>query len=187
MAYLIVYAHPNTCCFCPKILEVVKRRLNQTKQSYELIDLYALKFNPVLPEKEHYTAGNHKIGADVKKFQEQIKIADHLIFIYPIWWGSMPAILKGWFDRVLTPGFAFEYESGLPKRLLKNKKATIFTTSGGPRAYYFLTRHCNQKLIKRDILWFCGIKSLVYQIYSARKLTLEQELKIEKLVKRVLA
>ncbi len=170
MKYLIIYAHPQTGCFCAEILKQVEQRLKKHKDSYRVLDLYRMKYDPRLKEQEHYTSGGKAISPDNQKMQQHIKEADRLIFIYPIWWGSMPAILKGWFDRILTPGFAFKYQGVIPIGLL-NKKAIVFMTSGGPGLYYFLTGFRNHKVIKNDILRFCGIKSKIVQIYSAQQLT----------------
>lgn len=181
---LIVYAHPETDGHCKRILEETKKQLESQKKEYRVIDLYQIKYNPILSKEEHYTSGNYEIGKDTLVLQEEIKRCTGLVFIYPIWWVTMPAILKGFFDRVLTPRFAFKYVRGVPIGLLRDKKAVIFTSSGGPRIYYwFMIRGRQKAAIRKDILKFCGIKSKFYQIYSAKKLN---DSKIEK-IKRVVS
>jgi len=98
----------------------------------------------------------------------------------------MPAILKGFFDRVITPRFAFKYEGLIPKGLLKGKKAIVFFTTGGPTPFYKLTGNQPKRNITM-ILKFCAIKTKVYQFGSAKKLTKDRKIKIEKTVKKALS
>ena len=107
---LIIYAHPNKEGNCGKILNFTEKTLKEKNIGYELIDLYENKYNPCLLDKEHYTSGKFEISEQNKAFQKQIQENKNIIFIYPIWWGSMPAILKGFFDRVFTSRFAFKYK-----------------------------------------------------------------------------
>ena len=181
MKTLIVYAHPKTHGHCSTILSEVERILEHNKISYDILDLYKMKYNPVLHEKEHYTAGNHNISKQNKMIQNLIKKSDKLIFIYPNWWNSPPAILKGFFDRVLTPKFAYEFDKGIPKKLLTGKKAAVFVTSGSKWLLYrIFEKGLASYLIKKYVLKFCGIKTKVFEIGSATKLDSKQVKKIQK-------
>ncbi len=183
MKNLIIYSHPKTNGHCPEILKQVIKKL----KSFELIDLYSVGYDPVLHEDELYTIGNKKITKQNKIFQEQIKKADRLIFIYPIWWGAMPAILKGWIDRVFVSGFAFKYDNKIPTGLLKGKEAIVFVTTGAPKLFSWLfERGRFIKNIRKEILGFCGIKSKVYQIDFAMKLDDKQKQKIKKIIDKTL-
>ena len=155
----IIYAHPNTGGHCAEILKNVKKILNRKKIGFKVYDLYSMRYDPVLHETEHYTVGRRKVSKENRLFQKMITESDTMIFIYPIWWGHMPAILKGFFDRVFTSGFAFRYEHGRPIGLLNGKKAIIFTTSGGPKLFYTLTFNLPKRMICTFILKFCGIRS----------------------------
>lgn len=105
-----------------------------------------------------------------------------MIFIHPIWWNGPPAILKGFFDRVLLPRFAYKFEKGMPIKLL-NKKAVLFVSHGGPKLYTdFILRNRGIKIITKDTLGFCGIKTKVYKINNAKKLNEKKEKEIEKMV-----
>lgn len=93
---------------------------------------------------------------------EKIKKADHLVWIYPTWWAGMPAILKGFIDRLFLPGFAFEYQekSPFPKQLLKGKTSEIITTMDAPVWYYKLVyKNAGVNMLKKGILDFCGVKN----------------------------
>lgn len=155
---LIIYAHPNTEGYNKEILRNVLSHLNKKNKEYKLLDLYHMNFNPVLDQDELIIKGG-VLSTDTLKFQKDISEHNKLIFIYPIWWGSMPAILKGFADKVFSQGFAYKYVNGRPKGLLKNKEALVFSTSGAPDFYNFLTCKKFTKRLTKDVLSFCGIKS----------------------------
>lgn len=181
MDVLIIYAHPHTGGHCEEALLKLTESLESTKKSYKILDLYSMNYDPILHENEHYTRGNKTISKETEEMQDLLKKADKIVFIYPVWWASMPAILKGYFDKVLTPGFAFKYESGLPIGLLKGKKAAIIITSGGNKLLLkIFMGDVQKKLIKDDILGFCGIKSKLFHIDSATRFTDSQKKKIAK-------
>jgi len=190
---LVIYAHPNTQGHCSIIKDEVRKQLDGKKEEYEFIDLYAMKYDPILHEKEHYTAGEYAISDQNKKFQKKVADANKLIFIYPIWWNSMPAILKGWLDRVLTSHFAFKFtpkrflgmEIAIPVKLLKGRKALLFITGGTNRflAWTFL-RDRAAKIMGKDTLGFCGIKTQVCQFGGCVKMTDKKAEELRKGVQR---
>ncbi|MBW2998048.1 NAD(P)H-dependent oxidoreductase, partial [Candidatus Woesearchaeota archaeon] len=103
-------------------------------------------------------------------------------FIYPTWWNSMPAMLKGFLDKVFTGDYAFKYINGIPRGLLKGK-AAVFTTSGAPNIFYFLfLRNISLKLVTKFTLKFCGIKSKGYCLGGAHILNEKNKKRIEKMV-----
>jgi len=116
-----------------------------------------MNYDPVLKASEHYTAGGKEISKQNLDIQKKIKKADQLIFIYPVWWYSPPAILKGFLDRILTSPFAYKYTKGIPRGQLKDKRAIVFCTTGGPTWYYWFSGNLPKRSIK-TILSFCGIK-----------------------------
>lgn len=171
---LIIYAHPKHQGHSARILEQVRHELVLREEQFEIVDLYALKYDPVLHANEHYTSGGRDIAKENKALQEKIAKAERLVFVFPVWWGSMPAILKGFFDRVLTSRFAYRYVKmpfpllGLryrPVGLLKGKRAAVFMTVGSPRWVHALfTRNAQQFVLRRNILGFCGIRSRIYTL-----------------------
>jgi len=91
--------------------------------------------------------------------QEQLRWADHLVIVYPLWLGSMPALLKAFFEQVMRPGFAFAYRKGrgLPRKLLAGKSARIVVTMGMPSMYFRLYyRSHSVRSLARNILGFVG-------------------------------
>mgnify|MGYP001596856675 CR=1 FL=1 len=185
MKILIIYAHPATTGHCSAILKEVQATLNSKNIEYEIIDLYKIKYDPILHENEHYTAGNFHITKQNREMQEKIKQTDKFIFIYPVWWNTMPAVLKGFFDRVLTPHFAYYFKGRIPIKLLRGKKALVFITLSSPNilSYFFMGDRA-RRIIKKEILGFCGIKSKVYKIGNATKLTPRKIEKIKSVVKK---
>ena len=100
-----------------------------------------------------------KPGAVVRAQQREIEWAQHVVILFPLWLGSMPALLKGWFEQVLRPGFAFGEERGrgLPKRLLKGRSARVIVTMGMPGLFYRLVYRAHSlKSLERNILAFVG-------------------------------
>ena len=131
MTTLIIYAHPNTPGHAPETLKLVEQYHKEHNLTYEILDLYKMKYDPVLHEKEHYTSKGYDVSDVNKKIQEKILKTDRLVFIYPVWWNSMPAILKGFIDKVFIPRYAYHFEpfpiiGGRPIPHLKGKKAAVF-------------------------------------------------------------
>ncbi|MGY5485687.1 NAD(P)H-dependent oxidoreductase [Paenibacillus sp. ALE2] len=123
-----------------------------------LLQLSALDFNPNL-------LGGYRnklpLEPDLIQAQESIKWAEHLVFVFPIWWGSLPALMKGFIDRTFMPGFAFKYQKGkpLPDKLLKGRTARLITTMDGPYWYYrFFQGQPGHRMMKDSTLHLCGVK-----------------------------
>ncbi|MCB9810756.1 MAG: NAD(P)H-dependent oxidoreductase [Candidatus Nomurabacteria bacterium] len=184
---LIIYAHPKTTIAgnCQHILEAVKKQLGCNSKQYKLLDLYTENFNPVMSASEHYVSGGKQINPDIERYQCLFKKSKYIVLIHPIWWGGMPAILKGFFDRLLTPGFGYKYIKGIPHKLFKDKKAVVFQTSGGPWWWTNVVQNARARYnIKNDILGFVGIESHVLLLTNARAVTEKQKERIRKLTKR---
>ncbi|MDR1614802.1 MAG: NAD(P)H-dependent oxidoreductase [Campylobacteraceae bacterium] len=103
-----------------------------------------------------------ELEPDIKESIEKIKWADHVVFIYPLWWGSYPAIMKGFIDRVFLPKVAFDYdENNKRKMFFQDKSARIIVTMEQPVWYYkLICRSCATVQLKHITLNFCGIKKV---------------------------
>ncbi len=120
----------------------------------DVITVAALDF-PLLAGKADWETGVP--CADIQQAQEKIAAAEHLVFFYPLWLGSMPALLKGFLEQVLRPGFAFGGKQKWEKKL-KGKSARVVITMGMPSAIYrWYFRAHSLKSFERSILSFCGI------------------------------
>jgi len=133
----IIYAHPYEKSFNHAILERVQALLDAKGQEYRLIDLYADGFNPVYTKEELALFREGKaLDPLVLQYQEALKDSKRLIFIFPIWWADMPAIVKGFLDKVLLRTFAYmENRVGLLEGRLDIDEALVISTStaGGAR------------------------------------------------------
>ncbi|WP_312117144.1 NAD(P)H-dependent oxidoreductase [Brevibacillus reuszeri] len=129
MKACIVFAQEGTDSFCHAILSRVKQSLDKQRISYELRDLYQMQFQPVFTSEDMHRVEQGTMSEDIASEQTIITDADLLVMIYPVWWWSAPAILKGYIDRIFTNGFAFRYAENGPVGLLQNKQAIVITTT----------------------------------------------------------
>ncbi len=152
MHVLLVYAHAEPTSFTGALKDAALEVLSKAGHSVEVSDLHAEGFNPVAgrhdftaildPHRFHYQSEQdhaHQTGSfapDIVREQQRVARAELMVWIYPIWWGGMPAILKGWFDRVFAYGFAYSdgkrYDSGY----FRDKRGILCLTTGGTRARF---------------------------------------------------
>ena len=135
MHIYILFAHPSKRSFSGAVLEAFSRGLRAAGHTYEIGDLYEMGFNPEMDidqyEREVGLDPKAPLPADVKIEQEKIDRADALAFIYPVWWSDCPAKLKGWFDRVLTYGYAYFYDENEERHTeISIKKALAICSAG---------------------------------------------------------
>jgi NAD(P)H dehydrogenase (quinone) len=133
MQHLIVVAHPLQDSMTMKLARAYALELQQLGHSQRTHDLYRMGFNPVMGahELEPLSIG-HAADADVAQAQQDVCAADALTVIYPLWWATMPAMMKGYIDRVFARGFAYEARSGVTKGLMGGKRCVLITLSGSP-------------------------------------------------------
>jgi NAD(P)H dehydrogenase (quinone) len=135
MHVYVLFAHPAEDSFNQAVLDAFTRGLRDAGHSYEIADLYAMDFvsemDAIEYEREVGLDPEAPLSRDVKREHEKIDRADALAFIYPVWWSDCPAKLKGWFDRVLTYGYAYFY-SEAEERFTKIsiEKAVVICSAG---------------------------------------------------------
>ncbi|WP_264554219.1 NAD(P)H-dependent oxidoreductase [Flavobacterium sp. N2038] len=155
---LIINGHPNAASFNFGIAESYKDGAIASGAQVETIIIANLKFNPNL---QFGYQKRTELEQDLVESWQKIKSADHLVWIHPVWWGGLPAITKGFIDRLFLPGMAFQYKENSVwwDKLLKGKTAHIITTLDQPGWYYrmFFGRPSVNQL-KKSTLEFCGIK-----------------------------
>lgn len=131
MKVFIVYCHPSRRSFTHQVLESFIKGLEAAGHGYEVSDLYAMGFNPIFSENEYdreaFYIESRSVPCDVLAEQAKINGCDVIAFIYPDFWTASPAMLEGWFQRVLTYGFAYGDSPGM-KTL---DKALFLVTMGG--------------------------------------------------------
>ncbi|HNV23394.1 MAG TPA: NAD(P)H-dependent oxidoreductase [Candidatus Omnitrophota bacterium] len=169
MKYLIIYAHPNPKSFNNAIKDAVISKLTKEDKSFEIRDLYALGFDPILKGSDFIGFKEGKIPLDIVEEQNYIKSADRIILIHPIWWFGMPAILKGYIDRVFSYGFAYRAgEKGI-EGLLTGKKVFILNTTGETQDQYvqYGFKDAISKTFQNGIFNFCGMEIISHQFFFA--------------------
>lgn len=167
MRVLIVYAHPNPDSFNHAMLEHCSRGLQEAGHEIRIKDLYAENFDPVLRARELAVLQQGRIPEKIGREQKDLLWANGLVFIYPLWWFDRPAILKGWFDHVLTNGTAFEYSQAGVKGLLTHQRALVLITAGGSEDFFRKTdaEHLIYRPVTDGTLAFCGIQDVRHRIY----------------------
>lgn len=152
---LIINGNNKSQSFCKAIADAYQ---DGAKEHHEIrrIDIRTLHFNPVLVE--GYTQHKQELEEDLVKAQQDILWCSHIVLVYPTWWGQMPALLKGFFDRAFLPRFAFSYTGKFFwKRLLRGRSARIITTTSGPRWFYQVVLFGGgHRVVKYLLFRFCG-------------------------------
>ena len=155
---LIINGHPNREAFNFGIAAAYKNGAVLSNAEIKEIIVSDLKFNPNL---QFGYQKRIELEPDLLEAWEKIKWADHLVWVHPVWWGGLPAITKGFIDRVFLPGFAFQYRENSVwwDKLLKGKTAHIITTLDQPGWYYrFAFGRPSINQLKKSTLEFCGVK-----------------------------
>jgi NAD(P)H dehydrogenase (quinone) len=132
MKHLVIVAHPHVDSLTMCLARTYVDALAVGGHQHTLHDLYRLDFDPVLTKAELAQAENRSGPPEVLQAQQDIESADVLTVIYPLWWLSMPAILKGYIDRVFARGFAYASRNGHVQGLLTGRKCVLVTLSGAP-------------------------------------------------------
>ncbi len=154
---VIINGHPDIMSFCHALTESYANGAHQAKNNVITFHLHQLKFDPIL-HNGYRTI--QELEPDLILVQNAIKSADHVVFVYPNWWGTYPALLKGFFDRAWLSGFGFKYVPGkmLPNKLLTGKTARIIMTMNTPKWYYrWFYGRPGIKSVRDTILAFSGI------------------------------
>lgn len=166
---LIINGHPRSDSLSSALAQAYAEGA-RTSAEVRVIDVSRLEFALSYPTR---TAYDNKVEGhlepDLLKAQADIRWADHLVFVYPQWWGGVPALLKGFIERVFLPGFAFKYRKGSPlqDQLLKGKTARLLVTMDAPGWYNRLVyRNAVHNAMLYPTLQFCGIKPVRISEYT---------------------
>jgi NAD(P)H dehydrogenase (quinone) len=182
MYTLIIKAHPSSKGFTHIIADTYSKARIEAGHTCEIIDLYKETRQDYLVFEDHHDQRVDQVELRTQ-MQERITKADELVFIHPMWWGIMPAIMKNWIDVNFTPGFSHKYENHKPIPLLKGKTARVFLTSDAP-AYLYLLIGLPYKSIWSIITFgFVGIKTSSITLFGDMRDRSEN--KISKILKKV--
>ncbi len=164
---LIINGNSKENSFCHQLAESYAKGARDSGYEVKLVHLSKLDFDPVT--RSGYDV-IQELEPDLDNLKNELSAANHLVFVYPVWWGSVPALLKGALDRILLPGFAFKYDKGdtLPKQLLKGRSARLIVTMDTPTWYFkWIYGAPAHKMMKRTVLEFCGIKPVKLTEFGA--------------------
>jgi NAD(P)H dehydrogenase (quinone) len=154
---LIILGHPVKETFSNKLTQAYIEAAESSGAEIRYLKLNQLKFDPNFSSGYR---GNQELEPDLVMAQKMIQWAEHLVFFYPNWWSTFPALLKGFIDRTFLPGFAFKYKKGVKRheKLLTGKSARLIVTMDNlPWYYRWVLRQPCHHAMKKGILQFCGV------------------------------
>lgn len=155
---LIILGHPSSSSFCAALARQYGEAAQRVGHEVRCLNLGELAFDPIL--RDGY-ARVQPLEPDLLEARQHITWAQRLVLVYPIWWGGVPALLKGFLDRLLLPGFAFRYRSGspFPEKLLAGRTAHLLVTMDTPPWYFrWVYGMPGLHQMRRTTLAFCGIR-----------------------------
>lgn len=170
MKISLILAHPDPDSFNHAVAHTALDALQTNGHRIFFHDLYREKFDPLLPAAE--IARDFPLPDDIRQHCEEIAMADGIVIVHPNWWGQPPAILKGWVDRVIRPGIAYEFlegdsGEGVPRGLLKAKTALVYNTSNTESK-----RERNvfgdplESIWKQCIFGLCGVSNVQRRMFN---------------------
>ncbi len=164
MNILIVTAHPSSHGDTHTIATTYAENKREKGHVVDIVDLYAKEYKVDLLAFENIR--EFKPSPVQKKFQEQILWAHEIVIVHPVWWSTVPAILKNWIDLTFWPGIAYKYlPDGKIAKLLDGKSAKIFATCGGPSWYYYVPFFLPLKTFWQvSILNFTGVDLVDFRV-----------------------
>ncbi len=166
---LVILGHPQRSSFCAALAEAYAEGARDAGCDVRVVALGDLDFDPI--RREGYGEAP-PLEPDLQRVQDDIAWADHLVFAYPNWWGTMPALMKGFIDRVILPGFAFRYRSDSRwwDRLLRGKSAQLIVTMDTPPLWYrWVIGRPGHNQMRRSVLGFCGVKPVTVSQFGPVK------------------
>jgi putative NADPH-quinone reductase len=174
---LLILGHPSENSFTRALLDAYRSGAESTGAICKTIFIGRLKFNVTL--EDGYKPGDtRQLEEDLLSAQQLLTWADHVVFAYPNWWGFMPAIAKGFIDRILLPGFAFKHHSGkiFPEKLLSGKSLRILVTMDTPKWWFYLIYRASQYQILKDIVFgYVGFKPIRFSTFGFMRKSAEKQ------------
>ncbi|NOI66278.1 NAD(P)H-dependent oxidoreductase [Vibrio sp. 99-8-1] len=182
MRVLVVFNHPYEGSFCNALLNSVMNGLTSANHDIDLIHLDKDNFDPVMRAKDLQAfalartepeKAQQRLDPQVLQYKQRIEQADHIVFIFPVWWELMPALMKGFIDKVIFPGIAYQYKDtglGMYSLLDNLKGVTMITTMNTPSfAYRLLFGNAIKKAMLLGTFWKIGVKNRKWINYAQVK------------------
>ncbi|ELY64116.1 NAD(P)H-dependent oxidoreductase [Natronococcus jeotgali] len=161
MNVLLILGHPRTDSYCTALADAYREGAREADVDVRELAVADIEFDP---DVRADSPENQPLEPDLRAAQRDLEWADHLVFVYPNWWGTMPARLKGFFDRLFRPGFAFSFydegEGAGKEELLDDKTAELIVTMDvPPRIYRWVLRQPGNHALKRATLGYAGVRT----------------------------
>jgi NAD(P)H dehydrogenase (quinone) len=174
MKVLIILGHQRVGSFCHAIALAALEEFQAAGDDVVLHDLYAEGFDPILANAEIPKGAEQP--ATIARHCRELTEADTIVIVHPNWWAMPPAVLKGWLDRVLRQGVAYEFGPGGVIGKLAGKRAIVFTTSNTPREDELrLFGDPLENLWKTCVFGFCGVTDFVRRNFESMIMSTPQQ------------
>ena len=174
---LLILGHPSENSFCNALLNAYKKGAENAGAICKTIYVSRLVFDVNLSD--GYKAGHAmQLEEDLVASQQLLTWADHVVIAYPNWWGFMPAITKGFIDRIFLPGFAFKNHSGkiFPEKLLKGKSLRLLVTMDTPKWWFYIIYRASQYQILKDIIFgYVGFDPIRFSTFGFIRKSTEKQ------------
>lgn len=165
---LLILGHPSKNSYNKALLDAYQKGAESAGATCKTIYVSDLKFDVSLPD-GYRTLESMQLEDDLAASQQLIKWADHVVMAYPNWWGFMPAVTKGFIDRIFLPGFAFKHHSGkiFPEKLLKGKSMRLLVTMDTPKWWFYLVYRASQyKILKNIVFGYVGFDPIRFSTFG---------------------
>jgi NAD(P)H dehydrogenase (quinone) len=200
----MVYAHHEPSSFTAALHNRAEQILRRKGHTIEVVDLYGLGFNPVAEKWDFTTlSGKHfnyaseqeravkegwSLSVDIVDQMQKVQAADLIMLHFPLWWGGPPAIMKGWMDRVLAMGFAWDGEHSFATGLLKGKQVFVGVSVGDPQSFYSIDGQY-KSTVEQTLFWllhgtfsYCGFD--VHKPFIAHGITISDDAERNQILNR---
>ena len=168
MKILVVYCHPKRDSFNFALKETVVRKLESSGHEVRVADLYAEGFQPAMTVEDFAQFDREPMPDEILSEQQRVEWSDGIIFIFPLWWWSLPAMLKGWIDRVMCYGWAWEDPMDPHSGPLTERKILVLMTAGASRAQ--LAKRNYDKAFHTQVevgIWdYCGFRDYRLRVFD---------------------
>lgn len=172
---LVILGHPRSDSFCGQLANSYAEAAGNAGAQVRRLNIGELSFDALGVRGEGHTPPPEP---DVQMAQELIRWAEHLVFVYPIWWGTVPALMKGFLERTFANGFAIDFPDKPPywTPLLKGRSGRLITTMNAPPLFFrWMLRAPGHNVMKRAILGMCGIKPVRITSFGPVKLSTTEQ------------
>jgi NAD(P)H dehydrogenase (quinone) len=186
MNILVVFSHPMRNSFTGNVLDSFVSGLQESGHQVEIADLYREGFQPIMQEADYAQFYDQAMPKDVLREQARFERCDAFALVFPIWWWSFPAMLKGWIERVFSAGWAFKLTDDPEGSMLESRKALILCCAGGSSAMFekYGTDDALEKMITTGVMEYCGVDDVRLEILHQARTAVELNEKAENIRKQ---